>query len=334
MRAMIWLLVLLAAVGDAAAGYTDYAWNESDNRSYYDCGDWSGANNSKDLSLNKYSGSGGLPAEVDFVSAKSPGDKADDIGWIFLHVQGFDKHLWHNGTIYTDDPRNINYIRGYQDTGTLSKYSWNSVLVWSEDLGIYRYGEYTKEMSIWIKYKKIVKHVSSTGHVSYSTHYTTCRDRLFETLYYVLWGTVNPVMTIGLANHSTHIVLTVPTPDNITGIKIVMTSDNTTATYEKHVACLQLNKSRDFITCDLIEYDFCNYSNIAPCGSDTYLLEYGSNYTANITLYTPFEKHYANITMIETSVVPEKLSIEMSALSKLMCSLMLLYLIYRIVGLI
>ena len=84
-------------------------------------------------------------------------------------------------------------------------------------------------------------------------------------------------------------ILNVPTPDNITGIKITATSENVTAIYEKHTHCLKLNMSKKFTTCDLVEYQYHNFTEISPFGLDSYLLQYEPDYDINVTLYTPFE---------------------------------------------
>ncbi len=311
-------MMYLAVVSMASAGYTDSLWNESEERIYYDCGDWSGVDNHKDLRLEGY-GWGfdddgnnrgrayqphryGLPSDIRFVDAKNPhgGGVIDNIWWIFIYVRGFDKTLNYGGEVYTDDPTKINYIRGYLKVcGRKTPPAWNSVKIWSTVENMISDYEYTQKTTISIKYKAVDCDMDGCVNI-----YKTCSNTLSEKIEYEQWGDINQSVSIGLMNHSNYVILNVPTPDNITGIKISIESENVSAIYEKHTHCLKLNTSKPFMTYDLVECEYHNFTEIIPFGPDSYLLQYEPDYDINVTLYTPFETIDAIVTLNETNAEP------------------------------
>jgi hypothetical protein len=129
-------------------------------------------------------------------------------------------------------------------------------------------------------------------------------------------------------------ILNVPTPNNITGIKIAATSENTTAIYEKHTHCLKLNMSKKFTTCDLVGYEYHNFTEIVPFGLDSYLLQYEPDYNINVTLYTPFESIDAVVTLNETDVEPINTDLKYDTVWDLLYLAVPISLILWLVGLI
>lgn len=319
------ILVCLAAATGAAADYTDDLWNDSEPREYYDCGDWSGVHNAKDTDLgghcywySKHRRNGryifnptnwGYPSDACLKQAGF-----SDIEWTCVYIRGFDKELNFDRKVYTDNPKNINYKTSYlYSIHWITRY-WHIYRTESDKA----YRDTGHSMTIRNAITFYAKHTDDDGdeHYKDKTYYPE------DTAGYTLFERPDWNVSVDLVNHSTYMLLTVPTPEHITGLKMVLESENTTAEYEKHFYCLKLNKSRKFMTCDLVGYNYHNFTGISPFGHEVYLVPYEPDYRINITLYTPFEQIEANVSVVETDVDPVNTSIVLDPLFGVLCLLM------------
>ena len=314
MKLFVAILMCLAVVQVATAGYTDELWNESEDRVYYDCGDWSGVSNAKDISFgshyyfySKHRKNGrymftptnwGYPSDA---KLKSVG--FSDIAWTCVHIRGFDKTLNFDGEVYTDDPAKINYKTSYLRYKGWSTRYWT---IYHMDHSISKTvadGGVTVKNKITFYGKHSRSGKSDKKKVVHSTPADTAK--------YKKWASPNSTVTCLLINHSNYMTLKVPTPTNLTGIRIVAESENRTAIYEKHTHCLKLNTSKSFVTCDLVEYEYHHFEGIVPFGSDMYLLASEPDYNFTVTLFTPFETVDGDISIYKTAVPPEKTRVKM-----------------------
>lgn len=300
-------MMCLAVVSVTSAGYTDPLWNESEDRVYFDCGNWSGVDNHKDTSFgghyyfySKHRKNGrymftptnwGYPSDA---KLKSVG--FGDVAWTCMYINGFDKELNVNGEVYTDDPTKINYKTSYLRYKGWSTVYWN---IYKIDHGVTMSSTENlvtakNKITFYGKHERTGKSDKKRQVVSNPS----------DSIQYRAWEKPNSIISAELINHSNYMILNVPTPANITGIKIAATSKNVTAIYEKHTHCLKLNISKPFITCDLVEYKYHNFTEIIPFGPDSYLLQYEPDYGINVTLYTPFETIDAVVIVNETDVEP------------------------------
>lgn len=304
-------MMCLAVVSVTSAGYTDPLWNESEDRVYFDCGDWSGVDNHKDTSFGSHfywfhkknknwkrmftPSRWGYPSDARLFPVQSDGARSEDIAWACVHIHGFDKTLNVNGKVYTDDQFKINYKTGYLEFIGFSTQHWLTYLV-ENKIKITNADGIAEVKNIIVFYSKNKKE----GKDEKKT--ITCSPR--DTIQYELCEKVNSTISVELINHSNYMILNVPTSENITGIKITASSENITAIYEKHTHCLKLNTSKSFTTCDLAEYKYHNFTGIVPFGSNSYLLQYEPDYTINVTLYTPFTQINAVVVVNETDAEP------------------------------
>ena len=305
-KLVIACMMCLAVVYGASAGYTDSLWDESGDRVYYDCGDWSGVDNHKSTSFgsnyyyySKHRKNGrymftptnwGYPSDA---SLKGVGFGC--VAWTCMHINGFDKELNFNGDVYTDDPSKINYKTSY-----LAYHGWTTIY-WS----IYKIDNTittsNNGKSVTVKNKVVFYGVhKKKGKDKKRNKISTPRD----TISYNEWNTPARCVDVELINHSNYMILHVPTPEDITGIKITAASENTTAIYEKHTRCLKLNTSKSFVTCDLVDCKHHYFTEITPFGHDSYLLKYEPDYGVNVTLYTPFKSIDAMVILNETDAEP------------------------------
>ena len=299
-------MMCLAVVYGASAGYTDSLWNESEDRVYYDCGDWSGVDNHKSTSFGShyytYSKHGrnwkymSIPENWGYpYDARLKSTGFSNVAWTCVYIRGLDKTLNFYNDVYTDDPSKINYKTSY-----LVYYGW-STIYWN----IY-------DMDYEITTSDTGNQVTVKNTITfYAKHAKEGKDDKIaivctpsDSVQYKTFRQPNRTVLAELVNHSNYIILNVPTPEEITGIKITATSENTTAIYEKHTHCLKLNTSKSFITCDLVDCKYHNFVEITPFGHDSYLLQYEPDYKINVTLYTPFESIDAVVILNETDTEP------------------------------
>ena len=315
-------IVYLVVAGGATAGYTDDLWDESEDRIYYDCGDWSGIHNAKNTDLGshwywyrKHHNNGrymsdptnwGYPTGTYLKQVGS-----EDVAWATLWIKGFDHELHFNDTIYTDNPANINYKTSY-----LQYSGW-----WTQYFRTYKAENTITSYSRWGAYRV-------ANHITFFSSYTdddgneekrekkvTVRDALK----YSEWPVPNHNVVGELVDHGYHMLLKLPMPSDATGVRIVATSRNTTAVYERHDYCLALNQTDGgFNIHDLIEYKYHSFEGLSPYGSDVYLLHPEPDYNITMTLYTPFEQIKANLTLHEYVVIREKPRIVLKPLFQLM----------------
>ncbi|RLD18712.1 MAG: hypothetical protein DRI69_09790 [Bacteroidetes bacterium] len=304
---VIGILVCVAAAPLAAADYTDSLWNTSGAREYYDCGDWSGVHNPKDLSVgsghywwSKHRKNGvyvfdptnwGYPPDAYLERAGF-----SNIEWTCVHIFGFDKTLNYDGKVYTDNPKAINYKTSYLRVTRYSTLYWH--IYRTESSMSHR--DTGHSMTIKNTLTFYAKHTTATGKKKKKdkTYYPE------DTLGYAMFPVPDTDITVQLINHSTYMILKVPTPAHVTGIRIHLESRNTTAEYEKQLYCLQLNKRNKFVTCDLVEYKYHNFIGMSPAGHEEFILRYEPDYMIDVTLYTPFEQIAANVTVQESEVAP------------------------------
>lgn len=284
------------------AGYTDDLWNESEDREYYDCADWSGVHNHKDTSLgtpyyffskhrsnwrsmfNK--GNYGYPNDA---KLKSVG--FSDIAWAAVHINGFDKTLNVEGNFYTDDPTKINYKTSYLQYKGWSTRHWmiydvKDVLVLSDNGDrvtvtnrITFYGKHAKDG------KDDYKKVTSTPS---------------DSINYEKWSIPDLEINATIIEHNGYSIINIPTPSDVVGIKITANG----GTYEKYSHCLKLNSTSRYQYYDLVECDYRTFSGIFPYGSDKYLIDDVADLDLSVTLFTPFKAHNATIqtTVIERTI--------------------------------
>lgn len=337
MTSPILVVALLVAVcGTATAGYADHAWNESnesEERIYHDCADWSGVDNPKSTELGSHCyfyskhrknweyittpTNWGYPEDAHLKSSR-----ISNAAWSCVDIRGFDRTLNYDGLVYTDDPAKINYRTTYLKYRKKTPPSW---VITDVDSAV----------SVYVSANTTMVRNAVTFHVKKSNDdgEDSTDSKTFvpsDSIQYTLWQRPNTSVAVVLENHSTHCILHVPTPKNITGLSIIATSGRSVSAYEKHVAYLKLNTSREFVTCDLVPCKIINYKNTTPYSVDTYILPYMDSYLINITLYTPFEKIYANVNMTETIVDHAPPTIETTPIMGLVCLVLPIYLIYRI----
>ena len=300
-------MMYLAVVSMASAGYTDPLWNTSEDRVYYDCGDWSGVDNNPNTDIHKHYYSFkksvkrnraymrnpehfGIPKD----SCLSGGLPQDDITWQPIYINGLTNTLNYNNAIYTNDSRSIDYTNDYLEYRT-----HNSGLEQIKNL----VGKPSSEVVISDTNLKVTTDFEwyDYNDDEYGTHTKIISKKLPS---HIIWAIPDCNVNTTLVNHSNYMVLNVPTPENIIGIKIIAKSKNITAIYEKHTHCLKLNTSKPFMTYDLIECKHHNFTEIIPFGPDSYLLQYEPDYDINVTLYTPFETIDAIVTLNETNAEP------------------------------
>ena len=309
MKLLVAILVCFAVVQVATAGYTDELWNESEDRVYYDCGDWSGVSNAKDTSFggnyyfySKHRKNGRYmfnPTNWRYPSdanLKSVG--FGDVAWTCVHIKGFDKTLNFDGKVYTDNPTKVNFKTSYLRYKGWSTIYWNIKKIEHSIFKTVADGAVTVKNKITF----YAEHEDKEKRRSYTPS---------DTAHYKKWASPNSTVTCLLVNHSNYMTLKVPTPTNLTGIRIVAESENGTAIYEKHTHCLELNTSKSFVTCDLVEYKYHNFTGIVPFGSDTYLLASEPDYNFAVTLFTPFETIDGDLSIHETVIPSEKTCVKM-----------------------
>lgn len=304
---------------------------------YYDCGDWSGVDNNPNTNLHKhYYGfkksvkrnraymlkpeNFGLPADA----VLSRGFPHHDIAWQSVNIRGLTYTMHHHGMEYTNDSKSVDYTNDY-----LKYRTHNSGLEQIITLD----GKPTSTVAIS---DTCLKTTTEFGWHNYNKdEYGTYIKTISKTLpNHEMWGIPTDDINVTLVNYSGYMILTVPTPAGVTGIKIFAESENGTTVYEKHAYCLKLNTSEDFKTCDLVEYEYHNFTGISPFGTDTYLLPYEPNYTINVTLHTPFEMIDAIINTTETDAEPVDTTLDWAGVWNMLYLFVPLGLIYWLVGLI
>lgn len=296
------LLCLMGAVLPASAGYTDDLLNESAPRIYYDCGDWSGVHNAKDTAFGgnfywyrKRCNNGrymrdltnwGYPS-----CARSSRVFSEDVAWAAIHIMGFDKELHHDGVVYTDNPKNMNYMTSY-----LRYRGW-----WTLYFRTYNVESvvHSIEMPNQVKIINTATFYSRYKDKDGDMHYRDTTSEPYSIKRCTKWPSPSIDIVGSLTDYKNYVILYLPTPCHATGVKITTTSNNSTAEYERHAYCLELNKTAEgFNICNLIAYDYHNFTGIVPYGVDSYLLPPEPDYNVTMTLYTPFEVKNANVTLL------------------------------------
>ena len=289
-------IICLALIpSGTSAGYTDELWNESEARVYFDCGDWSGVDNHKHTALSSHyyfyskhrrnwpymttPKNWGYPSD-----AKLRAVGFSDIAWSAVHIHGFDKTLDVDGVVYTDDPEKINYKTSYlQYKGWTTRhwdiYDITYAVTKSSDGG-------RVTVANWITFHG--KHAKE-GKDDYRKVISTPSDHID----YTRWDAPDLKINVTITKHRGYNVLEVPTPNDITGIRIT-SADGTTA-YEKHSHCLRLNSTgAGFQYYDLVDYDYCSFSGIFPYGANEYLID-GGQQNLLVELFTPFGSYPAEL---------------------------------------
>ena len=301
-------MMCLACASMASAGYTDSLWNESEERIYYDCGDWSGVHNHKNTvfhfqdyglvtwrSNRQYMHNPlnwGYPEGMSFNSVQG----LRRFVWTGMAIRGFDKTLNVDGATFIDDPEKINYK-------TTCLRVWGDITIRWNTYKITHHVTKSDDGKRIILSNKVVFYAKKTNGIGEEERMevtSISSDRI----QYTRWDSVNSAIEGDLVNHSNYMILNIPTPENITGIKIIAESENTTAIYEKHTHCLKLNTSQPFTTCDLADCKYHNFTEMIPFGPDTYLLQHEPDYDINVTLYTPFNIIDGVVIVNVTDAVP------------------------------
>jgi len=316
------VVILFSLTSVVSAGYTDDLWNHSEDRLYYDCADWSGVHNEKNTALGSHfywyskhrrnvecmydPTNWGYPEGTQL---KSVG--AEGVAWAAMHIKGFDREIHSEGRTYTDDPSKVNYKTSY-----LSYSGW-----WTMYYSVYEVLSDVSKTSIdgvytvtnRITFKSVYK--DDDGDEHYRT--TVCSPK--DTREYTKWSAINTSVAGNYHNYWTHVVLTLPTPDGATGVKITVSSMNGTSVYERHSHCLKVHQtSEGFNYYDLVEYDYRDFRGIFPCGIDQYVIEYDPEFNVSMIVYSPFEAKEANISMtFSEEPLPEDPSINVHSLIQL-----------------
>ena len=301
-------VMCLAVASMASAGYTDSLWNGTEERIYYDCGDWSGVHNHKntafhfqDYGLVSWRHNGrymenplnwGYPEGTGFQYVCG----LRSFVWTGMAIRGFDKTLNVGDRTYIDDPTKINYKTSCLRVHGDITIRWNTYK-------ITHHVTKSDDGKRIILSNKVVFYAKKTNGLGEEERMevTTIPSSRIE---YTQWNPVNSTVVARLVNYSNYMILSVQTPENITGIKIIAESENATAVYEKHTCCLKLNMSESFMTCDLVDCKYHNFTEMIPFGPDTYLLQYEQDYDINVTLYTPFNTIDGVVTLNKTDAEP------------------------------
>lgn len=292
-----YFFVCVAFTTSVGAGYTDELWNESEDREYYDCGDWSGIENNQNTNLHSHyyfyskhrsnwksmftQKTWGYP---DDANLKTVG--FSNVAWSCVHIRGFDKTLNVAGTIYTDNQCKINYKTSY-----LSYRGWTTQY-WSiyDVESIIAISDTGDRVTVTNRITFYGKHAKK-GEDNYKDVISTPSDSID----YAIWGIPNLEINATITEHRGYSILDIPTPPDVVGIRI--TAKNRTAVYEKYSHCLKPNSTKSgYQYYDLIECDVRTFSGIFPYGTDRYLID-GEPSNISVTLFTPFEGHNATLTI-------------------------------------
>lgn len=300
--------VCVAFTTSVEAGYTDVLWNESEDREYYDCADWSGIENNQNTNIKQHYYSFrksikrnrkamfkaerfGLPADASL----SRGFPLDDIAWQSIYIKGYTYTIAHKEKTYTNDSGSIDYRNDYLEYRT-----HNSGLEQNKNI----VGRPSSSVKISTDGFLIATTAYDWFNYNADKHGTFVK-RISKRLPMVaVWNSPNLEINATITEHRGYSILDIPTPNDVVGIKI--TAKNGTAVYEKYSHCLKTNSTKSgYQYYDLIECDVRTFSGIFPYGTDRYLIG-GEPSNISVELLTPFEGHNATLTITTIECITDE----------------------------